>query len=207
MTGVSSCARSASTSDPAPAVTRTVEVDPHRLDRWIDGFSARHDGATRVDGPGRVALLGGDGATAVAECFDHARIGLVLVRRGGHAVGRDEGGDLVAHSCGTRYVQSRTKKGGWSQQRYARRRGNQTDGVVTKVVELARRHLQEGGVDALVVGGDRTLVDQVLADPRLAHLRDLERRSLWDLADPRLTVLQEAARRGRAVRITLEDPT
>lgn len=188
-------------------MTRTVDVDPHRLDRWVTGFSARHDGATRVDEPGRVALTGGDGATAVGERFDHERIGLVLVRRGGYAVGRDEGGDLVAHSCGTRYVQSRTKKGGWSQQRYARRRGNQADGVVTKVVELALRHLPKGGVDALVVGGDRTLADQVLADPRLAHLLDLERRNLWDLPDPRLTVLQEAARRGRAVRITLEDPT
>lgn len=188
-------------------MTRTVDVDPHRLDRWVTGFSARHDGATRVDEPGRVALTGGDGATAVGERFDHERIGLVLVRRGGYAVGRDEGGDLVAHSCGTRYVQSRTKKGGWSQQRYARRRGNQADGVVTKVVELALRHLPKGGVDALVVGGDRTLADQVLADSRLAHLLDLERRNLWDLPDPRLTVLQEAARRGRAVRITLEDPT
>ncbi|HIZ98819.1 MAG TPA: hypothetical protein H9805_09630 [Candidatus Janibacter merdipullorum] len=187
-------------------MSRTVEVDPSRLDRWIDGFSARHDGATRADVPGRVVLTGGDGATAVGELFDHDRVGLVLVRRGGHAVGRDEGGELVAHTCGTRYVQSRTKKGGWSQQRYARRRGNQADGVVGTVVELALRHLPEGAVDALVVGGDRTLAEQVLADPRLAHLHELERRTLWDLPDPRLSVLQRAARRGRAVRLTLEDP-
>ncbi|WP_114201894.1 acVLRF1 family peptidyl-tRNA hydrolase [Janibacter anophelis] len=187
-------------------MVRTVEVDPARLDRWVAGFAARHDGVTRADVPGSFVLTGGDGATATGEPFDHARVGLVLVRRGGHAVGRDEGGDLVAHTCGTAYVQSRTKKGGWSQQRYARRRGNQADGVVGKVADLALRHLPADGVDALVLGGDRRMAEQVLDDDRLAHLRDLPRRVLWDLPDPRLTVLREAARRARAVRITLEDP-
>ena len=184
---------------------RTVEVDPLRLDRWVAGFAARHDGVTRADVPGFVVLTGGDGASARGEGFDHRRIGLVLVRRGGHAVGRDEGGDLLAHTCGTAYVQGRTKKGGWSQQRYARRRGNQADKVVDTVVGLALRHLPPGSVDALVLGGDRTMAEGVLGDDRLTHLRDLPRRTLWDLPDPRFAVLQEAARRARAVRFTLED--
>lgn len=187
-------------------MTHTVEVDPARLDRWVDGFAARHDGVTRADEPGRIVLLGGDGARAVGEFFDHPRIGLVLIRRGGHAVGRDEGGALVAHTCGTGYIQSRTKAGGWSQQRYARRRGNQADAIVTKARELALRHLPVGGVDALVVGGDKRLVAQLLEDPRLAHLDDLPRRTLWDLPDPRLTVLREAARRGRCVAVSIEEP-
>lgn len=186
-------------------MSRSIEVDAHRLERWIEGFAARHDGATRVVEPGRVLLTGGDGAHARGTTFEHERIGLVLVRRGGHAVGRDEGGELVAHTCGTRYVQSRTKKGGWSQQRYARRRGNQADAVSRAVVELVLRHLPSGGVDALVLGGDRRLAEQVLDDPRVSHLRELPRRTLWDLPDPRLTVLREAARRGRAVRLTLEE--
>ncbi len=188
-------------------MTRTVEIDPARLDRWVDGFAARHDGVTRADVPGRVMITGGDGATAEGVFFDHDRIGLVLVRRGGHAVGRDEGGELVAHTCGTRYVQSRTKAGGWSQQRYARRRGNQADAVVTKVVEIALRHLPAGAADALLLGGDRRLAEEVLEDPRLAHLRDLPRRTLWDLPDPRMTVLRDAARRARAIRLTLTEPT
>lgn len=187
-------------------MTRTVEVDPSRLDRWIDGFAARHDGVTRADEPGRVMLVGGDGATADGETFEHPRLGLVLVRRGGYAVGREEEGDLVAHSCGTRYVQSRTKKGGWSQQRFARRRGNQAEGLVAKVGELAGRHLPRDGVDALVLGGDRALAEQVLEHPRLAHLRSVARRTLWDLPDPRLSVLREAARRARAVRIVIDEP-
>ena len=36
----------------------------------------------------------------------------------------------------------------------------------------------------LVVGGDRTLVADVIADPRLAVLRGLPRRELYDLRDP-----------------------
>ena len=186
-------------------MSRTVEVDPVRLDRWIEGFAARHDGATRADVPGSFVLTGGDGSTATGEPFDHPRIGLVLVRRGGHAVGRDEGGDLVAHTCGTAYVQGKTKKGGWSQRRYARRRGNQADGVIGKVSELALRHLAPGSVDALVLGGDRRMAEQVLDDDRLAHLLELPRRTLWDLPDPRFAVLEDAARRARAIRITLED--
>ncbi len=184
-------------------MTRTVEVGPERLDRWVEGFGARHDGVTRADEPGTVVLTGGDGATATGERFDHERIGLVLVRRGGYAVGRDEGGDVTAHTCGTAYVQSRTKKGGWSQQRYARRRGNQADGVLDKVREISLRHLGPGAVDALVLGGDRRMAEQVLDDPRLAHLRDLPRRTLWDLPDPRLAVLRDAARRARAVRVVI----
>lgn len=186
-------------------MTRLVEVDAHRLERWVDGFAARHAGVTRTVEPGRVLLVGGDGARAVGETFEHARIGLVLVRRGGHAVGVDEGGGLTSHKCGTRYVQSRTKAGGWSQQRYSRRRGNQADSVVTTVAELACKHLPPGRVDALVLGGDRTLAEQVLTDPRLAHLGDLERRTLWNLPDPRLSILEDAARRARAVRFTLDD--
>ena len=193
-------------------MVRTVEVDPARLDRWVAGFAARHDGVTRADVPGSFVLTGGDGTTVTGEPFDHARVGLVLVRRGGHAVGRDEGGDLVAQTCGTTYVQSRTKKGGWSQQRYARRRGNQADELVRAVRDHAVRLLVpapvgESGLTAfaLVVGGDRTLVAEVLDDPRLAGLAGLPRRELYDVPDPTRAVLDTAVARGRAVRVTVSD--
>ncbi|MGZ4637353.1 Vms1/Ankzf1 family peptidyl-tRNA hydrolase, partial [Oryzihumus sp.] len=58
---------------------------------------------------------------------------------------------------------------------------------------------------ALVVGGDRALVRDVLADPRLAPLAGLPRRELPDLPDPRLAVLEQALRRGRAVRVLVSD--
>ena len=45
-------------------------------------------------------------------------------RRGGYAVGLASGGGFTASKVGSRHVQSRTAAGGWSQQRFARRRGS-----------------------------------------------------------------------------------
>jgi len=134
------------------------------------------------------------------------RLALVLVRRGGYAVGRGEGPKLVSHKVGTRYVQSRTAAGGWSQQRFARRRKNQADGLVGSVIEHTLRIVLASSSDALVVGGDKGLVRDVLADARLSSLAELPRRELFDLPDPKLVVLERALRRARAVRITLSEP-
>lgn len=197
---------------------RVLEIDPARLDRWISGFADRHGATTEAvePGPGVVRrLVAPDGAVAqVLPWAEGApdlptRLGLLLVRRGGYAVGRAEGGRLVDHYCGTRYVQSRTAKGGWSQQRFARRRGNQADALVARAVEQARdRLLSPTGprVTAMVLGGDKALVRQLLEDADLAPLARLPRRTFHDLPDPRLTVLQEALRRGRATRIKLTQP-
>ena len=57
----------------------------------------------------------------------------------------------------------------------------------------------------VVLGGDKALVAALLEDPRLAALRDLPRRELYDLPDPRLDVLEKALVRGRAVRVTIEE--
>lgn len=198
--------------------TRVVEVDPGRIPRWVEGFSGRHAGAEARESHGRVAsLVGGDGAMAVFDWFPHEQLGLVLVRRGGYAVGLARAGTLIAHKVGTRHVQSRTAAGGWSQQRFARRRGNQADALVEAVARHALRVLlgsdesprtgAPGIPTGLVVGGDRTLAAAVLGDSALRALTGLPRRELYDLGDPRRAVLDEALRRGRAVRITLTDPT
>lgn len=178
-----------------------------------------------------VALLAADGATAVLQPFATQgsgvladpsgpgglealtewatppdRLGLILVRRGGYAVGSAQGRELTGHKVGTRYVQSRTAAGGWSQHRFARRRDNQADALVVSVKEHTRRVVLATPVGALVVGGDKTLVRDVLADPRLANLARLPRRELFDLPDPKLVILRQALRRGRAVRILLTEP-
>ena len=205
---------------------RTVEVDPHRVVRWVTGFGRRHGEPTFGRDGDSVVLEAPDGATAVLSTWPGARdavvhgladledwsrpptrLGLVLVRRGGYAVGTAQDADLVTHKTGTRYVQSRTAAGGWSQQRFARRRGNQADELVGAVTEHVRRLVLPAHVDGLVLGGDRALAAQVLKDPRLAHLADASRRELYDLPDPRLRVLEEALRRGRAVRIKISDPS
>jgi hypothetical protein len=133
-------------------------------------------------------------------------LGLLLVRRGGWAVGTARDGRLLVHKTGSRYVQSRTAAGGWSQQRYARRRGNQADALVSAVVEAAATRLDPGSLDGLVGGGDRALVEAVLADPALAAVAALPRGSLLDVPDPKAAVLTAAAERVRAVRVQLDQP-
>ena len=166
------------------------------------------DGAVGPHGPGVMRAPTGteepDGLAAWAS--PPAAIALILVRRGGYGVGLGQGPDLVSHKVGTRYVQSRTAAGGWSQHRFARRRDNQADALVVSVIEHARRVVLASPTAALVVGGDRSLVHDVLADPRLARLTRLPRRELFDLPDPRLVVLKQALRRGRAVRIMVSEP-
>jgi len=198
---------------------RVVEVDPERLDRWISGFAERHGVPERSPGaePATVpfVLSAPDGARAEVLAWAPGavelppRLGLVLLRRGGYAVGRAEGDRLADHYCGTRYVQSRTAAGGWSQQRFARRRGNQADALVERVVEQASDRLLEARgarVDGFVVGGDRALVRQVVEHPLLGRLAALPRREIYDLPDPRLKVLQDTLRRGRVIRIRVSEP-
>jgi hypothetical protein len=200
-------------------VTRVVEVAPERLDRWLAGFAERHGpyDATREDTPGGVVVraVAQDGSLAVATPFAHDPLGIVLVRRGGYAAGLASADRLLAAKVGSRHVQGRTAAGGWSQQRYARRRANQADELVAAVVGHVRRVVLGEGTDAatrlggipagLVVGGDRALVRDVLAAPALGVLRELPRRELYDLADPTRAVLETALHRGRAYRIELTE--
>jgi hypothetical protein len=221
--------RSHGVSGAAPA--RRIEVDPERIVMWVNGFAERHGELTWTSSERSVALSAPDGAEAVLEPFGpgsssgsaaetrSGRLGsladwaappthlaLILVRRGGYAVGLGDGQKLTAHKVGTRYVQSRTAAGGWSQQRFARRRKNQADGLVGSVIEHAHRVVLASPNDALVVGGDKGLIRDVLADARLSSLVELPRRELYDLPDPKLVVLERALRRGRAVRIALTAP-
>ena len=210
-----------STSSPsgAPSTPRLIEVAPERLSAWLGGFAERHGGQVPSGRPSEVR--GADGVRASFAYFDHDPLGVILVRRGGYAVGRVRGGKLLLHKVGTRYVQSRTAAGGWSQQRYARRRDTQADELVGAVVEHAARilvdlaHVPEETGDipvgtspllpGLVVGGDRQLVAAVLSERRLSSLVPLARRELFDLPDPNRAVLETAIKRATAVRITLSD--
>src|SRR5829696_4197524 len=126
---------------PAAGGGRWVDISPDRLRGWLDGFYGRHDGATEdqltLTGasngdtatlhppPGLDAVTDIDGLlTALPQ---PPRIGLLLARKGAVAVGVADGVELVASKVERFYVQGRTAAGGWSQQRYARRRGNQAD--------------------------------------------------------------------------------
>ena len=97
-------------------------------------------------------------------------------------------------------MQGRTKAGGQSQQRFARRRDNQARAAYEAAADHAARILADA-LDALVTGGDQAAVDAVLDDPRLSRVAE-RRTSLWlAVPDPRRAVLDQAVRDAVAVRV------
>ncbi|RQW85859.1 acVLRF1 family peptidyl-tRNA hydrolase, partial [Micromonospora globispora] len=144
----------------------------------------------------------------VATAAAPRRLGLLLARKGAVAVGIAAGEKLVVSKVDTRYVQGRTAAGGWSQQRFARRRENQAKAALADAVELAVRLLlpEAATLAALVCGGDRRAVDTVLAERRLAPLAALRAERLLDVPEPRHAVLVGAIAAARAVRILVRDP-
>ena len=205
---------------------RRVTVPAERLSRWLDGFVERHGQTVAEADATQVTLTGADGAQAwlevpfpplpaldgdprdalVAHALTARTVGVVLVRRGGQAVGVFEGTALVASKVDTSYVQGTTRAGGQSQQRFARRRANQARAAFADAADIAARILLPDldRLEAVICGGDRTAADAVLADPRLAGLRPLRREPFLTVPDPRLRILQATPEQFRAVRITLD---
>jgi Actinobacteria/chloroflexi VLRF1 release factor len=212
---------------PAAGGGRRLGIAPERLGRWLDGVADRHGAFTEVStAAGAVALTCSDTTHVVLRApfeweprpalltsFTVAaqqphRAAVLLVRRGRWAVGVFDGDQLVVSKVDARQVQGRTAAGGWSQQRFARRRGNQTDAVVEHAVETAVRVLlpHAGSVAGLFTGGDRGLVDAVLADPRLRPLAALRRDPALDVGEPTKAVLLETPRLFRAVDVHIVEP-
>ncbi|MEV6414914.1 acVLRF1 family peptidyl-tRNA hydrolase [Kribbella sp. NPDC051718] len=204
-------------------MTRIVSVGPERLERWLAGFSERH-GVTSYDvTAARLIAVAEDGAQAeiavpfgpleelsaaglVAHALQDRRLGVLLVRRGGYGAGVFDGPKLIDSKVGSRHVQGTTKAGGWSQQRFARRRDNQAREAFNAATEVAVRILAPAKLDVLVCGGDRKAIDTVLEDPRLKALRPLVRPPFLGVADPKQKVLEQAGVDARAIRIELTDP-
>jgi hypothetical protein len=203
---------------------RLVRVSPERLRGWVDGFAERHGGFEATLSSDEVTLAGADGARAVvgvpflpwtavgepvealvAHVSRERRVGALLVRKGGYAVGRFAGVRLLASKVDSTYVQGRTKAGGWSQQRFARRRDNQSAKAYAETADVAARLLapHAADLDAVVGGGDKAAVLAVLADPRLAALRPLLQPRVHPVPDPRLRVLEAFPEQFRAVEINL----
>ncbi len=149
------------------------------------------------------------GVTGPRPLVEHVllerRVGAVLVRKGGYAVGWFEGRRLQGSKVGSGYVQGRTKAGGWSQQRYARRRENQTAQAYAEAADVVATVLLPHAAQlvAVVGGGDGVGVQAVLGDRRLTALRALLQPRVLPTPDPRLRVLQTFGDQLREVRITL----
>ncbi|MEY2475410.1 MAG: hypothetical protein QOG87_725, partial [Actinomycetota bacterium] len=101
---------------------REVLVVPARLERWVDNFVARHgeaelavvvgrltgraaDGSTFEAAPPFAASYDGpaDPAAFAASCKPPARWGVLLVRKGGFAIARLKGEQIVESKVGQRH--------------------------------------------------------------------------------------------------------
>ena len=193
----------------------TVSVPAARVERWVANFESRH-GPTAYDvHDGALRGTAADGSTFAARLpfgatydglADPAALagavvlpeawGVLLVRKGGFAVARMSGAAIAEHKIGQRHVQGRTKAGGQSQQRFARRRDNQARQAYEAAADHAARILRPG---PLVTGGDHTAVDDVLADPRLRGVTVVEP---WlAVPDPKRAVLDQAVGTASAIRV------
>lgn len=198
-----------------------------RIVRWFDNFQSRHGTADLSVREGRLVATAPDGVVAEAALpFGRAyegpadvtslvvaaglqvRWGVLLVRKGGFAVAAGVGDRPEMSKVGQRHVQGRTKAGGQSQQRFARRRDNQARQAYEAAADHAHRVLvgEFGGVDALVCGGDRRAVAVVLADPRLAALGAVHVGPWLIVPDPRRQVLDQAVGDARSLSVTVRQP-
>lgn len=199
---------------------RAVEVEPERITGWIGRFADRHGTVeTRVE-PGVVTITAADGATAsfptrggasldevVEGLTAPRRIGLVLVRLGGHSVGVAFGGEVEVSTTDRKQVHGRIRAGGWSQQRFARRREGQArvalQAAADDVVRVIVPRLAQ--LDSVVLGGDRQALDVLRNDRRLVDVFSKAEDRVLDVPEPRRAVLDEAAARARCVEIVIQD--
>ncbi|WP_322936336.1 acVLRF1 family peptidyl-tRNA hydrolase [Nocardioides bizhenqiangii] len=198
-----------------------ILVPRDRVPRWVENFVVRHGAAALAVAAGALRGAAADESTFAARLpFERAYDGpadvdafvaaaappeswaVLLVRKGGFAVARMAGDQVVESKVGQRHVQGRTKAGGQSQQRFARRRDNQAREAYAAAADHAARILA-GHRGPLVTGGDRSAVDAVLADARLVEFAVV---GPWlDVPDPRRAVLDSAVVDAQAVVVDVEN--
>jgi len=210
---------------------QTIEVVPERLMRWCQGFGDRHGGvSSTVKSPELWTLLAGDGVRAriepafppvkvdagesvsldvgdlVAHALAERTVGVLLVRLGAHAAGVFQGSQLVSSKVGRVLVHGRSKAGGWSQQRFARRRAGQARESLSEAAAVAARVLvtEIARLDAVVLGGDRRAIDRMRADRRLAPVFDRAVERFLTVPEPRLAILRDTPRLFRSARVMLQ---
>ncbi|MFC6088679.1 acVLRF1 family peptidyl-tRNA hydrolase [Saccharothrix lopnurensis] len=144
----------------------------------------------------------------LANALTPRRLGLLLVRLGGHSIGVALDGRVLVSTTDSHQVHGRNKAGGWSQQRFARRREGQARVALHAAADDAARVLapRVAQLDAVVLGGDRQALDALRADRRLAEVFALASPRVLDVPEPRRAVLDEAAVRARAVEVVVREP-
>ena len=138
-------------------------------------------------------------------------VGVLLVRLGGYAAGVFSGSPprLVDSKTGSRPVHGRSAAGGWSQQRFARRRENQAAAALRAAAEAAAEVFGRYGpdrLDAVVLGGDKRSAAGLADDARLEKYLAKATGRFLTVPDPRLAVLRDIPRAFLATRIRLTEP-
>jgi hypothetical protein len=200
------------------AAMSEVLIPTARFERWVKNFCERHGSVILGVADGALTGESPDGSSFVAQlpfelryagppeisAFAAAGIppatwAVLLVRKGGFAIAQMNLGNLVDSKVGRRHVQGRTKAGGQSQQRFARRRENQARQAFEAAADHAARLLLGPAPLAVIGGGDQVAVAEVLRDRRLDHLHLIPP---WlPVPDPRRRELETAIAHAGAVRI------
>lgn len=203
------------TALPTPTGLELVGVDGSRaqlalLDPsgWVATSRSTSGGTATPDeaesgvapGPALDALV----EALVADALRPRALLVALVRRGGWTVGVVESGRVLTGATGRRYVQGGTAAGGWSQQRFARRRQGQSAKLADDATAALGRVLSQTEVapTALVWGGDRALLDSVVAGTPVA---ELPRLGPLEVGEPRRVDLEQSAERVLGLRVTVFD--
>ena len=213
---------------PASGGGRIVEVEPERLPKWVANFAARNGGIanhhaegdawtiesnegtsasvvwTLADGLPADWLLDDDPVKAAEHLRDYALepriIAVLLARKSAYSVGIIKDGRIAASKTDTAYVQGKTKAGGQSQQRFARRREGQAKAAEKRAREAVFAVLGNAEYDALVTAGP---VEGILEDPRLTKLRAAVH--FGDIAEPKQALLTQTAYRAIGFEVRIAD--
>jgi hypothetical protein len=161
----------------------------------------------------QIGLIAAESASAIAaHALADRAVGVLLVRLGGYAVGVFTGSPprLAGSKVGSRLVHGRSAAGGWSQQRFARRRDKQASEALSAAASAAAavwggwaRGGNRPDLDAVVLGGDKRAIAELRQDARLVPYLDLAVGRFLTVPDPKLAVLADSPRLFLAVRIWL----
>jgi hypothetical protein len=161
--------------------------------------------------PGVPAVVSAAAEALAAHAAADRTVGVLLVRLGGYAAGVFSGSPprLVDSKTGSRPVHGRSAAGGWSQQRFARRRENQAATALRAAADAAAEVFGRYGpdrLDAVVLGGDKRSAAALHDDARLEKYLAKATGRFLTVPDPRLAVLRDIPRAFLATRIRLTEP-
>jgi len=179
-------------------------IPADRLQGWVDRFASSHgpvgvdldddglllraaDGAiARMKAPWPADGRPGRGKTDIermaALAHQERGLGLLLVRRGGYSIAATSGAIVLSSKSGNRFLDAKS------------------------TAEHAVRIFGEHHIEYIVPGGDRALVDQVLAQQSLRNVSARTRLAFLDVQAPKAAALAKAAADACAVRVTVADP-